>query len=61
MSAKLCKMFPTFCKIFLKQFLWTLDVETFRTVMLNIAKAHVLFVKKETFDVFLRSKNVWND
>ena len=31
MSAKLLKIFPNVCEIFLKQFVWTLDVENFRT------------------------------
>ena len=31
MSAKLCSFFPNFCKIFLEQFVWTLDVEKFKT------------------------------
>ena len=48
MRAEICKIFPNFCKIFLKQFVWTLGVEKFRTIMLNIAKTHVLLVKKET-------------
>ena len=47
MSAKLCKIFPNFCKIFLKQFVWTLDVEKFRTIMLNIAKTDILLVKRK--------------
>ena len=51
MSAKLCKFFPNFCKIFLERFVWTLDVGKFRTITLNIAKAHILLVKKETSDV----------
>ena len=46
MSAKLFKIFPNFCKILLKQFVWTLDVEKFRTKIVNIAKAHILLVKK---------------
>ena len=40
MSAKLCKMFPNVCKVFLKQVFWTLDVEKFKTIMLNIPKTH---------------------
>ena len=51
MSAKLFKIFPKFCKILLKQLVWTLDDEKFRTVMVNIAKTHILLVKKETSDV----------
>ena len=51
MNAKLCKFFPKFCKIFLERFVWTLDVGKFRTIMLNIAKAHILLAKKETSDV----------
>ena len=46
MSAKLGKNFPNFCRIFVKQFLWKLDVKKFRTIMLNIVKAHILLVKK---------------
>ena len=42
LNAKLCKIFPNFCKIILKQFVWTLDVEKFRTTMLNIAKTPIL-------------------
>ena len=60
MSAKLGKNFPNFCRIFVKQFVWTLDVEKFRTTMLNLAKTHILLVKKETSDV-LSSNIVWND
>ena len=55
MSAKLCKTFPNICKIFLKQFVWTLDVKKFKTIMLNIAKTHILLVKKETSNVFSSS------
>ena len=51
MSAKLCKFFSNFCKIFLERFVWTLDVGKFRTITLNIAKAHILLVTKETSDV----------
>ena len=51
MSAKLCKFFPNICKTFLERFVWTLDVGKFRTIMLSIAKAHILLVKKETSDV----------
>ena len=38
MNAKLFKIFPNFCEILLRQFVSTLDVETFRTIMVNIAK-----------------------
>ena len=51
MSAKPFKTFPIFCEILLKQLVWTLDVEKVRTIMVNIAKTHILLVKKETFDV----------
>ena len=51
MSAKLFKIFPNFCEILLKQFVWTLDVEKFRTKMVNIAKTYILLVKKETSDI----------
>ena len=47
MTAKLSKFFPNFCKIFLEQCFWTLDVEKFRTIMLNIAETHILLVEKE--------------
>ena len=30
MSAKLFKIFPIFCEIFLKQLVWTSDFEKFR-------------------------------
>ena len=50
-SAKLFKIFPNFCEILLKQFVSTLDVEKFRTKMVNIAKTHILLVKKETSDI----------
>ena len=50
-SAKLFKIFPNFCEILLKQLVWTLDVEKVRTIMVNIAKTHILLVKKETSDV----------
>lgn len=60
MRAKLCKAFSTFCKLFLKQFVWMLDVEKCRTVMLNIAKTLKLLSRKETSDV-LSDKNVRND
>ena len=46
MSAELFKTFPNFCEILLKHLVWTLDVETFRTIMVNIGKAHILLVKK---------------
>ena len=59
-SAKLFKTFPNFCEIFQKQLLWTLDVEKFRTIMVNIAKTHILLVKKETSDV-VSSKIVRHD
>ena len=49
MSAKLCNFFPNFCKIFLEQFVWTLDVEKFKTMMLNITKTQIVLVKKEMF------------
>ena len=51
MSAKLFKTFPNFCEVLLKQLVWTLDVEIFGTIMVNIAKIHILMVKKETSDV----------
>ena len=51
MSAKLFNTFPTFCEVLLKQLVWTLDAEKFRTIMVNIAKTHMLLVKKETSDV----------
>ena len=47
MSAKLFKTFPNFCEILLKQLFWTLDVEKCRTTMANIAKTHILLVKKK--------------
>ena len=47
MRAKLFKMFPSFCLILLKQFVWTLDVEKFRAIMDNIAKTHILLVKTD--------------
>ena len=52
MSAKLSKFFPNFCKIILEQFVWMLDVEKFRTIMLNIAKTHILL--KETSGIVER-------
>ena len=55
MSAKLFKTFPNFCEILLKNLVWKLDVEKFRTIMVNIAKAHILLVKKETSDVVIRN------
>ena len=36
-SAELFKMFQNFCEIILKQFVWKLDVETLRIIMVNIA------------------------
>ena len=59
MSTKVRKFFPKFCEIFLERFVWTLDVGKFRTIMLNIGKARILFVIKETSDV-LSSNIVWN-
>ena len=50
-ECKLFKTFPNFCEILLKQLVWTLDVEKFRTIMVNIAKTHILLVKKETSHV----------
>ena len=41
-----CKTIQNVCEILLKQFVWMLDVENFRTIMLNIAKTNVLLVKK---------------
>ena len=55
MSAKLFKTFPNFCEILLKRLVWTLDVEKFRTTMANIAKTHILLVKKENSDVVRRN------
>ena len=49
MSAKLCKLFPHFCKIFLEQFVWTLDVEKFRTIMPNIANTYTIAKKRNLF------------
>ena len=34
-SAKLFTTFPNFYEVLLKQFVWTLDVEKFRTIMLR--------------------------
>ena len=48
-SAKLCNFFPNFCKVFLEQFVWTLDVEKFKIMMLNITKTQILLAKKEMF------------
>ena len=42
MSARLCKIFLNFCKMFLNQFVQTLDVENFMTIKFNFAKAHEL-------------------
>ena len=50
-SAKLFKIFPNFCEILL--------IEKFRTKMLNIAKTHILLVKKETSDIL--SSNIVRD
>ena len=50
-SAKLFKTFPIFCEMLLRQLGWTLYVEKFRTIMVNIGKTHILLVKKETSDV----------
>ena len=47
MSAKLFKTFPNFCEILLKQLFWALNLEKFRTIMVNIAKTHILLVKKK--------------
>ena len=56
-----CKAFPNFYEILLKQLVWTLDVEKFRTIMVNIAKTDILLVKKkETSDV-VSSNIVWHD
>ena len=55
-----CKTIQNVCEILLKQFVWMLDVENFRTIMLNIAKTNVLLVKKETSDV-LSSNIVLHD
>ena len=52
MSAKLGKNFPNFCRIFEKQFVWTLAVEKFRTIMLNIAKTHIILVQKRNLFCF---------
>ena len=49
MNAKLFKIFPNFSEILLKQFVWMLAVEKFRTIMVNIGKTHILLVKKEMF------------
>ena len=46
MAAKLFKIFPNFCEILLKQLVWTLDVEKFRTIMLNIVKTHTIGKKR---------------
>ena len=45
-SAKPFKNFPNFCEILLKQLVWTLDVETFRTIMVNIAKTYTIGKKR---------------
>ena len=42
MSAELFKIFQNFCEIILKQFVWMLDVETFRIIMVNIAN-HIYY------------------
>ena len=47
MGATLFSIFPDFCKILLKQFVLTLDVDRFRTKMVNIVKTHVLLIKKK--------------
>ena len=57
-SAKLFKILPNFCKILLKQLVWTLDVEKFGTKMVNLAKTHILLVKKETSDVLSSNINM---
>ena len=51
MSAELFKTFPNLCEILLKLLDWKLDFEKCITIMVNIAKAHILLVKKETSDV----------
>ena len=60
MSAKLFKIFPNYCEILLKQLVWTLDDEKCRAIMVNIAKTHILLVKKESSDV-LSSNIVLHD
>ena len=59
MSTKLFKTFPDFCEILLKQLVWTLDVEKFKT-MVNMPKIHTVLVKKENSDV-ARRNIVWHD
>ena len=60
MSAKLCNFFPNFCKIFLKQCVWTIDVEKFWTIMLNIAK-HICYWKKKETSAVSNSNIAQND
>lgn len=60
MSAKLWKLFSNVFKIFLKPFVWRLDLEKFRTIILNMSKTNKQLVKNGAFDVS-GNKIVMND
>ena len=49
-NVKISKTFPIFLKIFRKSFLWALDFGKLRAVILNMAKIHKPFMRKETSD-----------
>ena len=54
------KLFSNVFKIFLKPFVWRLDLEKFRTIILNMSKANKQLVKNGAFDVS-GNKIVMND
>lgn len=56
MSAKLFKIFPKFYEILLKQSVWMLDDETFRTIMVNKAKTLLNPLKSLFLNGFLLCK-----
>ena len=60
MSTKLFKTFPNLSEILLKNLVWTLDVEKFKTIMVNMPKTHIVLVQKENSDV-ARRNIVWHD
>ena len=47
MSSEVYSFSPNFCKMFIENFFWMVDVEKLRTIILNMARVHKLLVEKD--------------
>ena len=47
MSSEVYSFSPNFCKMFIENFFWMVDVEKLRTIILNMARVRKLLVEKD--------------